>query len=312
MDGSNVETIYTAPASHGCYDVAIDSINGKMYWSDNSSVGEGTIHPIIYKANLDGSDIQPVIYGTGRAWKLDLVDGKLYWNVYERLEVEVGESRLKRANRNGSDEEILYTRYTNPLIFLDDGIFRGLDVDKRNNTIYWSERYPDRHVVKKSNSDGSLIEDIIIEDETIFGVAVDYLNNELYWQRLGIYKSDLDGNNIQLIFSCGHSYDLSLDITFISTIDAILTFFDDSVADGTLTGDGPGNSANGRLNALRNMLEMAGDLIAIDDIEGACGQLKAASMKCDGTSPPSDFVSGDSAEDLYDMILDLMTELGCE
>ena len=95
------------------------------------------------------------------------------------------------------------------------------------------------------------------------------------------------------------------------TIDAILDFFDESVADGAL-GNGRGNSANGRLNALRNMLEMAGDLIDIGDIEGACGQLNAASRKCDGDSPPPDFVTGEAVSELYDMILELMAELGCE
>jgi hypothetical protein len=50
------------------------------------------------------------------------------------------------------------------------------------------------------------------------------------------------------------------------TIDNILDFFDDSVADGFLTGNGPGKSANGRLNALRNMLEMAGKLIKLGDL----------------------------------------------
>jgi len=98
----------------------------------------------------------------------------------------------------------------------------------------------------------------------------------------------------------------------IPSVDAILTFFDESVADDTLTGDGQGNSANGRLNALRSMLEMAGDLIAIDDIEGACGQLKAALGKCDGDSPPPDFVAGSAASELCAMISDLMAELGCE
>ena len=98
----------------------------------------------------------------------------------------------------------------------------------------------------------------------------------------------------------------------IPTIDAILDFFDQSVADGTLEGYGRGNSANGRLNALRNMLEMAGDLIAIGDIEGACRQLNAALRKCDGDSPPPDFVAGEAVEELYDMILELMDELGCE
>jgi hypothetical protein len=58
-------------------------------------------------------------------------------------------------------------------------------------------------------------------------------------------------------------------------MDKILEFFDDSVADGSLTGSGPGKSANGRLNALRNMLEMAAEFIFVGDIEDACGQLEA-------------------------------------
>lgn len=92
----------------------------------------------------------------------------------------------------------------------------------------------------------------------------------------------------------------------------ILWFFDDMVAFGNLEGVGPGNSADKRLNALRNMLEMANDLISIGDIEGACGQLHAALGKCDGESPPPDFVTGEAVPELADMIEELMTELGCE
>ena len=96
-------------------------------------------------------------------------------------------------------------------------------------------------------------------------------------------------------------------------IDAILTFFDQSVADGSLTGYGHGNSANGRLNALRNILETVSDLIDIDDIEGACRQLRTASRKSDGIAPPPpDFVAGSAVSKLHTMITELMAELGCE
>jgi hypothetical protein len=94
--------------------------------------------------------------------------------------------------------------------------------------------------------------------------------------------------------------------------DDILNFFDDSVAAGTLEGVGKGNSANGRLNALRNMVEMAGDLFAVGEIEDACEQLMVAIRKCDGESPPPDFVTGDAAEELYNMIIELMEAIGCE
>ncbi len=77
-----------------------------------------------------------------------------------------------------------------------------------------------------------------------------------------------------------------------TTIADILDFFDASVADGTLVGNGPGKSANGRKNALRNMIEAAGDLIDDYYVEEACQQLLDAY--------------------LAQMILDLMASLGCE
>ena len=95
-------------------------------------------------------------------------------------------------------------------------------------------------------------------------------------------------------------------------INLILEFFDQSVTDGTLTGYGNGNSANNRLDSFRNQLQMASDLIEIGDIDGACVHLKVASEKCDGHFPPPDFVVGEAATTLYNMILELMAELGCE
>jgi hypothetical protein len=105
-----------------------------------------------------------------------------------------------------------------------------------------------------------------------------------------------------------------LEISFASppTIEAILEFFDESVANNTLEGDGPGNSANSRLNAFRNMLESSFALINIGDIEGACLQLNNILLKCDGVSPPEDFVIGSSVTELNNMIMGLMSELGCD
>ena len=73
----------------------------------------------------------------------------------------------------------------------------------------------------------------------------------------------------------------------------------------------PVNDGQAGLRVVR-MLEMADDLIATDDIEGACKQLESALGKCDGVSPPADFVTGPAASELHDMILELMAELGCE
>lgn len=91
----------------------------------------------------------------------------------------------------------------------------------------------------------------------------------------------------------------------------ILDFFDASVADGTLGGNGPGRSGPGRLRALRNMIEAAGDLMAEGLIAEACSQLQDALDRADGDPRPPDFVTGEAAEALAILIQDLMTALGC-
>jgi hypothetical protein len=97
----------------------------------------------------------------------------------------------------------------------------------------------------------------------------------------------------------------------IDEIEEVLAFVDESVDAGTLTGEGPGNSADNRLNALRNKLEEAQGLIEAELYEEACDQLWSIYRKCDGDSHPPDFVTGEAAEDLADMILLMMDELGC-
>jgi beta propeller repeat protein len=94
-------------------------------------------------------------------------------------------------------------------------------------------------------------------------------------------------------------------------IQDILDFFDDSVDDGTLPGDGPGKSAENRRHALRNMIEAAGDLIGNGDIAGACQLLYDTYLKTDGDPQPPDFVKGSAAPELASEILTLMQTLNC-
>jgi len=89
------------------------------------------------------------------------------------------------------------------------------------------------------------------------------------------------------------------------TVAAVLTFFGAAVADGTLVGNGPGNSADGRKGALRNQIEAAGDLISEGYMDEACEQLMNAYLRCDGLPTPPEFVAGPAAPTLAGMILDL-------
>jgi hypothetical protein len=71
-----------------------------------------------------------------------------------------------------------------------------------------------------------------------------------------------------------------------SQIADILTFINRSVGDGSLAGSGPGNSGPGRLNALKNMIKAAGDLIYDGFFTEACDQLRDGYQRTDGVPKP--------------------------
>ncbi|MGD2111300.1 MAG: DUF5050 domain-containing protein, partial [Phycisphaerae bacterium] len=97
-DGSGIELIYTNPTSPREHmHLAIDFCNGKLYWSD-----PGTYPGAIRRANLDGSDVEDVLYWRATGIDLDLVHDKIYW-VYG----DAGEGDVHRANLDGTGFEAL-------------------------------------------------------------------------------------------------------------------------------------------------------------------------------------------------------------
>jgi hypothetical protein len=91
----------------------------------------------------------------------------------------------------------------------------------------------------------------------------------------------------------------------------LIELFDASVADGTIVGYGPGCSANRRLNAFRNILKSANDLINAGYYQLACGALWVADNKSDGVHPPPDFITGDNRQAINDAIVYVRELLGC-
>jgi hypothetical protein len=78
-------------------------------------------------------------------------------------------------------------------------------------------------------------------------------------------------------------------------IEKIQEEFDNAVSTGDLVGEGQGNSSKGKLNALRNMLERAAELIYQGKIDAAIQQLEDVYCRGDGISRPPDFVAGAAA-----------------
>jgi hypothetical protein len=128
---------------------------------------------------------------------------------------------------------------------------------------------------------------------------------------LGVYVGDVHPDNLRTVFFTDQAFSVTL---AVNPIAEILDFMDSSIEDGDLLGIGPGRSASNRLNALRNMIVTAGELIEGGFYEEACRQLDDAYLKCDGLNPPDsppDFVNGPAAPALAAMILNLIVDLGC-
>ena len=96
------------------------------------------------------------------------------------------------------------------------------------------------------------------------------------------------------------------------TIQAILDFFDASVAAGTLDGTGPNaRTRKAHRKVFRFILVAAGTLIEGGYYDKACPALERSFIRSDGLLRPKDFVQGDARAELNGMIGQLMGDLGC-
>ncbi len=344
LDGSNVEDLLTVGL--GPLGIDLDPVEGKIYWSDG-----GITDAIIKRSNLDGTGVQVLVTGVPdpKGIDLDLVEGKIYWSEQgthtiqranlDGTEVEevvdtgdglltdiavdpvgekvywLGNGEVKRSNLDGSTIEVL--------VVIGTGGLGGIDLDLEAGKIYWTNSGALPRNISRANLDGTEVEGIVQTTSTFFfqphGIALDVEGGKMYWSDGGInariLRSNLDGSDVEdPVTGLTRPYAIAVlaELTPEEEIDEILEFFDESVENETLEGVGPGrSSADSRLNALRSMIEEAKDLIEAGLIADACEQLMAAYKKTDGDPIPPDFVTGDAAEELAELILHLMNNLGC-
>ena len=213
----NVQKI--SPQSLRTYDIAIDIIDGKIYWSRRDK---------IQRANLDGTKVQDIVTGLDEPEDiaLDVSGGKIYWTV------ERGD-RIQRANLNGTNVQDVVTGLNRPYgIALDvsggkiywtvergdriqranfDGtnvqdIVTGLDevkdtaIDASGGKIYWTEQ--SGHRIQRANLDGSDTHEVVIDLDGPRGIALDIAGDRIYWADYSqnmIWRSNLDGSDVQLV-----------------------------------------------------------------------------------------------------------------
>jgi len=100
----------------------------------------------------------------------------------------------------------------------------------------------------------------------------------------------------------------------VADMESIMAYFDASVADGTLKGQGHRKFAKFRLKMLRKLLVIADRRIEQGRTEQACRMLNLVLKKIDGKSGhkwKKDMVKGPATPELANMVSQMITELGC-
>lgn len=121
LDGTDTEQIASSPSAGGTTGLDIDEEGGKVYWAD-------AISDRIYRANLDGSEMQDTGVPTIEPWDvaIDSANGRMYWAQYWGY--------VYSARLDGSDVKQLYDlRFYWPLF--------GITVDTWNDRLYVTNGY---------------------------------------------------------------------------------------------------------------------------------------------------------------------------
>lgn len=151
-------------------------------------------------------------------------------------------------------------------------------------------------------------------------IAFTPMSLEMFAAVLEILSDDLDEDRVTVDLT---GAGVASEAPPSEQIDNTIDFIEDSVAEGNLEGEGPGGSGDGRLGALINQIEAAGDLIndgmCEDDVnripaicDQACVQLLDALKRTDGDPKPPDFVTGDAATQLALLIEVMRDAVGCQ
>ena len=181
-DGTGGETLMDGLTDGvGPRDLAVDSINGKLYWSNKSAAA-------LHRCNLDGTGDEAIVneaYPEGLA--LDVAGGKIYWADYT-----YSEPRIRRANLDGTDVEDLAACTAGCVLV-------GLALDLPAGKVYWTERMDQE--IKRANMAGGGVETVLHCYDGIghpWGIAV--TGNRIYWaDGEAILSADKDGDNMQTV-----------------------------------------------------------------------------------------------------------------
>ncbi|MDD5670098.1 MAG: Ig-like domain-containing protein, partial [Candidatus Omnitrophica bacterium] len=172
INGSGRTTLISSSALGGkaVYNLAVDQVNGKIYWIDSSNK--------IRWANLDGSGVAnlPVTISATNIskaqLKIDTVNQKILWT---------STNYIYCANLNGTGQRALgYTLSPYPI--------ESLAIDAQNNKLYWSghsnfqDTFPGTNLFRVNLSNlysGTVVEEVVVKN--VEAKSIEIAGGKLYY-----------------------------------------------------------------------------------------------------------------------------------
>ena len=203
LDGSGIEHLVN-PDLRRPKDIALDVGGGKIYWTDlgRNHYWSDPGKDAIYRCNLDGSEIDPVILSLSSSGEyqaeitsiaLDLVEGKIYCTVrYDHGDYHLGE--ILRSDLDGSNVESV----------LGPNILRSTiaALDAPRGKIYWTNSREGS--LERTNLDGTDREVLITGLEYPAEIALNSADGKIYWtnSREGsLERTNLDGTDREVLIT---------------------------------------------------------------------------------------------------------------
>lgn len=228
--GSVAESVVSIAGKLGV-GLAVDSINGKMYYTD--FFDDATPNGKVWRMNLDGSSMEAIVSGIADPYSIavNTSAGKIYWaddagnisranldgSQLERQFVTVADGQMRGITFNSKTNKIYFYEVNGENLYVvnSDGSGKqvlvegaygyGVYVDEVNSKLYYEDR--NEPAIMQCNLDGSGIVKIVdVPSTRVYGMGIDYITNKFYWSDMSknvINRSNLDGTKVELSFLSG-------------------------------------------------------------------------------------------------------------
>jgi len=193
------------PVGDGARGIAVDPVNGEIFWSDVN-------RHVISKTNLNGKkqkDIVTTKLNFLSDVDIDIENRKIYWS-------DQSQNQIGRANLDGTDQTFIIPSPcpSNVGFFCTAG--GNLAIDSVKKKLYWTTLYcsdnscstPSSHLgdILRSDLDGSNIEIVVTAVGRPSSIQVDPIGKKIYWTDYVndvVRRSNLDGTQVDDLFVAG-------------------------------------------------------------------------------------------------------------